>query len=96
MFELYMNGSRLVTTDDVGAAVLAHSRTLTSLGRSAIIEFPVLAGGQPAFASATSGYDAPITAVHIPDDPNIPFILEGSSEATRAIRRAALGADSPT
>ena len=87
MFDIFVTGARLATSDDVAEALLEYVRVLADQGRTELVSFPALLDGQPAQAWLTLGAGMPLAAVR--SEPQLPLSLEGEELAAWSIRRRA-------
>jgi hypothetical protein len=87
MFDIFVTGARMATTDDVAEALLEYFRVLSEQDRTEMVSFPALLDGQSCQAWVTLGAGIPLVAVR--SEPELPFTLEGEELAAWSIRRRA-------
>lgn len=85
MFDIFVTGARMATSDDVAEALLEYFRVLAEQGRTEMVSFPALIDGQTAQAWVTIGANIPMVAVRT--EPELPLSLEGEELAAWSIRR---------
>jgi hypothetical protein len=85
MFDFLVNGTRVLTSDDVAHAVLEYTRALAERGQSAVVTFPAVVDGHHGETWMSVGAGMPMVAVR--SDPELPLTLDGTEFAVWHIRR---------
>ena len=85
MFDIFTGGARVLTTDDVGDALISHVRAVAGHGSTEVVNFPGLVDGIPAVASVTVGEGIEFVALHLPD--GLTGSLKGEALAVAALRQ---------
>ncbi|MGP3534716.1 hypothetical protein ACTU3I_07965 [Microbacterium sp. RD1] len=90
MFDIFVTGARVATSDEVAEALLEYLRVLSEQDRTELVSFPALLDGQPGQAWVTLGKGVPLLAVK--SEPELGLSLEGEEFAAWSIRRRAAAA----
>ncbi|MCK6068218.1 MULTISPECIES: hypothetical protein [Microbacterium] len=87
LFDIFLGGARLLTSDSIADALLEYARVLTDCGRTQTVTFPVMLDGQAGTAWARIGAHADLVAVRT--EPQIPLTLDGEEVVASELFRLA-------
>lgn len=87
MKDILIEGHRILTTDEVAAAVLDYARVLRERGMSDIVEFPSFHDGSPTLCTLLLGGAGHLAVVDAPL--GVPSSVGGADDAVDEITRRA-------